>query len=254
LSGLKLRLPPQRGRKWHFIVNDCRRGPVDDKTFRSLLARGKIGPQTEVWCKGMGNWSRLQNLLFYASENSAAASDIRPDNGSGQSYDDEHCSAPSPWPRLLARALDTIILLPLSAWLLISLPGCNELADLFFALAMIGGAWLLESLSLIFFAATPGKLLLGLKVLGPRGGKLNLRQAGARTAAMWIMGMGLFLSWIVSLAFFWASYRSLRYYGVTIWDAGGEYQVVSRGKAVNRAFAAAAVFAVILGLEFINIA
>jgi uncharacterized RDD family membrane protein YckC len=240
-------------RKWYFIINDCRRGPVDDKTFRSFLARGKIGPETEVWCKGMDNWNRLHNLSSYAPENSAPGPGIWPDNNGGQGYNNVRCSALNLWPRLLARALDTIILLPLSAWLLISLPGCNELADLLFALAMIGGAWLLESLSLIFCAATPGKLLLGLKVLGPQGNKLNLRQAGARTAAMWIMGMGLFLSWIVSLAFFWASYRSLRYYGVTIWDAGGEYQVVSRGKALNRALIAAAMFAMILSLEFINI-
>ncbi|MDR1397855.1 MAG: RDD family protein [Desulfarculales bacterium] len=253
MSDLELCLPPQTERKWHFIINDCRRGPVDDQTFRSLLSRGKIGPETEVWRKGMDNWTRLRNLPFYAPESSASVlrtqAHIRPDAAPGE----RPVPTANPWPRLLARALDTLILLPLSAWLLISLPGGKESADLFFALLMIGGAWLLESLSLAFFAATPGKLLLGLKVLGPQGRKLNLRQAGARTAAMWVMGMGLFLSWIVSLAFFWASYRSLRYYGVTIWDAGGEYQVVGRGKALNRAIIAAAMFVMILGLEFINI-
>jgi hypothetical protein len=50
-----------------------------------------------------------------------------------------------------------------------------------------------------------------------------------RTAIMWVMGTGLFFSWVVSLAFFWASYRALRAHGHALWDSG-ERQVVSLGK------------------------
>jgi uncharacterized RDD family membrane protein YckC len=230
--------------KWYFIVNDCCRGPVDSSTFRSLLNQGKIGPDTEVWCQGMSTWLPLKEFREKAKpEESLASADT----------DNPQPLTPTclPWLRLLARAVDTIFLLFLSSCQLLVLPAWHEMNDLLFVLLIVGGACLLESLCLFLWAATPGKMLIGLKVQGSDGANLNFLQAAVRSAAMWLLGLGLFFSWALSLALFWASYRAMRCHGRTLWDGKGG-QVIYLPQ--SHAQAAGLVLALLGGLQFINLA
>ena len=44
---------------WYYQCNDAAQGPVSEETFRSLVARGVIRPDTLVWHEGMAEWQPL---------------------------------------------------------------------------------------------------------------------------------------------------------------------------------------------------
>jgi uncharacterized RDD family membrane protein YckC len=41
---------------WYYAESNERRGPIDDGTFQSLVAAGKVTPETLVWSEGMADW------------------------------------------------------------------------------------------------------------------------------------------------------------------------------------------------------
>lgn len=41
---------------WYYSENNERLGPVDESAFQSLVAQGRIAPETLVWREGMSNW------------------------------------------------------------------------------------------------------------------------------------------------------------------------------------------------------
>ena len=46
---------------WFYASPNGQTGPVDDETFRQLVATGEIGPDTLVWHSGMADWEPLRS-------------------------------------------------------------------------------------------------------------------------------------------------------------------------------------------------
>ena len=246
---------PQRvyapeNRQWHYVINDCQCGPIDEEHFRRLLSCGKISPASLVWHKGLKNWTPLSQITPSGKTDTPFTEYAAQESGERVSG----IAQGAPWLRFMARMLDVAIFLPLTALMILLLPKSQLLPDMVYAIMMIGLAIFMEALFIIFLAATPGKLLLGMRLLRHDGSHLSLGQALIRTALLWVMGLGLFLSWAVSLAFLWASYRLLRNQGTTFWDHQEEYQVVARPIGFSRAMAASATLSVIVCFTFISIA
>jgi uncharacterized RDD family membrane protein YckC len=51
---------------WYYAESNDRRGPVDETTFRGLVASGTITPQTLVWTEGMTEWTPYQQVAASA--------------------------------------------------------------------------------------------------------------------------------------------------------------------------------------------
>jgi uncharacterized RDD family membrane protein YckC len=130
------------------------------------------------------------------------------------------------WRRWTARMLDMLFWLsfssgfcamvgwPLKEWLL---------SDLFLVIAM--PLWIpLEGLMLHFLGATPGKLLLGLRVSTSDNSRLPLATATIRALRCFFMGMGALYPIVIPFchAFSWWFTRRQ---GMAIWDAPQKLQV-----------------------------
>lgn len=44
---------------WFYSEGGAQKGPIDDSTFRALVANGTIRPETLVWREGMADWQPL---------------------------------------------------------------------------------------------------------------------------------------------------------------------------------------------------
>jgi uncharacterized RDD family membrane protein YckC len=96
--------------------------------------------------------------------------------------------------RLAARALDVLVLVALDV-------GLGRLIGFGFDWLLLGSALVLAYFALLdaTLGATPGKLALGLRVVGPDGGRPSLRQALIREAFT-VVGAIPFLGPLLALA------------------------------------------------------
>jgi hypothetical protein len=56
--------PPEievRPKEWHYFTNGTKNGPVSSNTIRSLLNKGEIEPDVQVWRKGMRDWASIRD-------------------------------------------------------------------------------------------------------------------------------------------------------------------------------------------------
>ena len=98
----------------------------------------------------------------------------------------------------------------------------------FVVLIGVPALWMLvDALCLHFWAATPGKALLGLRVLTAEGAHLPMRAALRRAFDVWFFGYGMdlyLLTWVLRLT----AMSRLRHLGSTSWDDAGKYVVEHR--------------------------
>lgn len=51
--------PENTTMNWFYSEGGAQKGPIDDSSFRSLVANGTIRPETLVWREGMADWQPL---------------------------------------------------------------------------------------------------------------------------------------------------------------------------------------------------
>lgn len=135
-----------------------------------------------------------------------------------------------PWPRYLARMLDTLVLgavmgLILGIVLVFTTDDAGE--RVFAAMGGVGGTLLTSVVSfmvaalpiafLLAFAQTPGKWVFGIRVRNPDGSRLGLWKALQREAWVLVRGVGFALP-VVTLFTMISSYTDLKEDGATAWD------------------------------------
>ena len=124
-------------------------------------------------------------------------------------------SEPGPWRRYFARWLDSLLYSCV----------CFSVSALALGLNPMDGStgfrvfcWLFESLLLLtveplclhFFAATPGKWLLGVSVRAWDGGRMSLREAFARTFKVYVFGLCVNIPVVCLITYILAYKRCLR--------------------------------------------
>ena len=53
---------PVTGRRWYYLVDNERTGPITDAQLKRLWKGGEIGPATEVWTKATKDWKAIQEI------------------------------------------------------------------------------------------------------------------------------------------------------------------------------------------------
>ena len=90
-------------------------------------------------------------------------------------------------------------------------------------LAFGAGYVILDGLMTHLWGSSPGKWLLGVRVIDRDGQGLGLNQALIRSARVWILGFGMWAMWPLALIFSWFLARRFGYF---LWDLPHRYRVL----------------------------
>jgi len=209
---------------WYYAVNGQQAGPVEDAELQRMAAAGEVTPATLVWRAGMDAWATLGSLQAPAgpTEKCAHCGQAQPASRVIELAGGLVCASCKPavlqrireglspmanarpyagfWIRLVARMIDNTItsiagyvfqipLLVVVARMDKKEPELGLMAAAM-GLAVVmslatAGAY--EAWFLVKKGATPGKMILGLKVIKARGGGIG-----------WGLGVGRFFAYMLS--------------------------------------------------------
>jgi len=216
--------------QWYYANEGQRSGPVSADEFARLIETGVIRAETLVWRAGMPTWKPYAEL---APPPLATAPVLSPPPAPALAGAEVHVGAATVagasdvvrqgyagfWRRLVAKVIDGFITHVLSWIILLPLlfatlgtaglfspgaePSPEQLAALFgFQLISIAVQTVIGLLYSILFlkkyAATPGKMLLGLKVYRADRGPLSVGRIIARYFAEWLSGITLMIGYIIA--------------------------------------------------------
>ncbi|MBK1832457.1 RDD family protein [Roseibacillus ishigakijimensis] len=218
------------------ITDGEKEGPLLDFELRSRIRSGELAPERKVWFSTLDQWTPLGEVELFADEFSSAAGQevVTAENVEEylQKVEEEEQEArplpPTPppvpaqlhlWRRFGGRWFDYLAYSMLFLiWVVLS---GNRLTDLtanaLFAFVFVLPWIFFEALLLHYWGTTPGKWLVGLKVVGPSGDKLSPGPAFMRTCRVMILGMGFgqpILRELCHLVAFWMARKKK----IVLWD------------------------------------
>ena len=197
-----------------------KRGPFETYQIRDRIEAGELAGDELAWHKDQSDWVKLREMDAFRAE-------------FGKSWEELHQVLPPPLPsqplpflRFFARWFDVSLYL-LLVFSLVRFTGQN-------LLEAAGGSFLylyflpfvfLEAAILHLTKTTPGKFLLGIRVVTPEEQALSLQGALVRSLRAYIVGLGLmvhlFLTGICHVYCIWY----LKRFNVTPWDTGTRTRV-----------------------------
>lgn len=216
---------------WYYAEKGRQAGPVSRKELQRLAREGAIRPDTLVWHEGMPEWQPYAEMAGPAAGEAACSecgeffspSDMVP---CGEAW---VCSGCKPvflqkvsegiaepglvyagfWPRFLAVFIDGVILQVFLgilnfAALRITRPETRDFSPVFLGVNIVLSLFghLLSAAYEIFFlgrfAATPGKMILGLKVVQSDGSRIGYGRAVGRHFAKYISAFILMIGYLMA--------------------------------------------------------
>ncbi len=187
---------------WYYADGSERRGPVTEAEFATLVAQGTIRRDTLVWHEGLPEWQEYGRFASPELSPLPPLSSISRPSRPPVRY-------AGFWIRFVAKFMDGLILglasmvvrVPLMAAQFASENPRESIAfsllDAVAALVMIAAAGLYH----IFFVgargATPGKMLLGLKIVRADGSPVSYALATGRWFAAALNYFTLYIGWII---------------------------------------------------------
>ncbi|MBC6413790.1 MAG: RDD family protein [Chromatiales bacterium] len=186
---------------WWYLEKDKKIGPIKTDEFSKLCLNGKITLNTIVWQEGMLEWKRLEDIDL-ASLKSEIPSPLP-------------LKLANRWPRFFARYFDLLLE---SIVLIIALTILGIIFPVFIRAIISTNAVILGIILfpvvLLFDALiskiagnTPGKAILGLKVLTLDNKPLTLSQYLARNSRMWVTGFAFGIPLIYLFTFIYQALR-----------------------------------------------
>ena len=195
--------------EWFYASEGRQIGPVSEEELTRLVRDGVVTPATLVWREGLADW------VTWSSLHPAGFAPQPPPPPPMPAYAAVPRTAPTHrfvyggfWIRFLAYIIDGMIIGAIRK--IILLPLGIAIIDRPFAspwfFAHIGEAWAASfAVGLAYFVffwvqygATPGKMILKLKVVNPIGGPLTVGQAVGRYFAMILSGIILGIGFIMA--------------------------------------------------------
>ncbi|MBG7607938.1 MAG: RDD family protein [Verrucomicrobia bacterium] len=221
-----------------WIIRDGEKiGPYPDYEIRSKIQHGDLERDSRVWSEGLEGWTKLDGMDLFREEFEKRDPRSEPD------------PAPVPPPLPMAAPAPTDTVKPKAymmyrfwaRWLDLTVYGSLWWLGLYFSGrdigAVLGSIWMLlpmyipwfvlESWLLHKYGTTPGKWLMGLRVLNEDGSLLTLPAATKRSLRVLVSGIGFgwnYLALICQLM----SWFTTRRIGKPIWDYLGEHKVVAK--------------------------
>ncbi len=212
--------------QWYYSHNGQRQGPVSEVDFERFVSEGVVRPDTLVWKQGMGNWQPYGEVAGGAPTPPIPVplpnpvQPLQPGPGPG----------PSPvgpasgklayagfWHRVAAHLIDFVVLYVVSLILfpLLGLSDAGMMAAMEaqdqerllveMAAYLSKAVWVSLALGISYtwfflarFAATPGKLAVGLRVVRPDGSRIGNGQIIGRYFAEILCYITLFIGYLIA--------------------------------------------------------
>ena len=220
--------------QWYYLKGKEQAGPVAYAELKKLAEAGEIYGETLVWREGLENWIAYESaedespsaqgasrLKLARDTDVSAASGAQPvtgDSAQGLSQLEDQAAGfmfyGGFWIRYVAKVLDGIFLLIISAGICIGLymagiPAFKEIRQFGNPQAMAAASFaingVLSLLSLVYtvfflgkFGATPGKMVCKLKVVLPNGSPIGYGRAFGRVLAEILSQLVLYIGYIIA--------------------------------------------------------
>jgi hypothetical protein len=214
------------------IINGEKQGPFADFEVRRHISNGQYTGETIAWHEGLSEWMPLAQISVFEREFTPEAREIG--NVSARPQEELPAAgaarAESYWlRRFWARWLD-IYLLTGVLWLVLyaSHVDIGFILDTPWLMLLIYFPWVPCEIWLISgCATTPGKWLMGLRVVNDDGSRLDLRQSTLRAVRVYFLGIGM--GWgVVSPICQALSLIQARSTGKCLWDFHSKHRVEAR--------------------------
>lgn len=221
-------------KKWYYAEGNNKIGPIDQEQFDRLVADGAIATDSLVWSKGMSKWQTLTEVITSTpipEKCGNCSKDFTPSlltDRSGlkvcekcrfkllQAERKKLLKYGNLLSRFIAKTIDLLFMLAMAAMVeglsrkLFPASYAENTITLVFTITLT-----INMLLGIFyvtwfvgkFGATPGKMVLDLKITNPIGGKIGYLHAFARYCGEYIVAFGLV--GVLILAIFWALSKTL---------------------------------------------
>ena len=245
-----------------WIIRDGEKtGPLHDFEVRRKIEDGDLPATTPAWHEGLDGWKPLIEIGIFTREFELAATDRERPSKFPEIAPMADSATPPPLPvqtfygrRFWARWLD--LMLYSGLWWIGMWAARQDIG------AALINPWVMflhylpwfaiEPLLLHYFGTTPGKWLLGLKVVNHDGSRLDLQAAIRRSLRVMFSGVGF--GWPLLVLFCQAlSLFTAKRLGTTIWDYTGGHRVIASPLNAFRISATVALYAVALTLQLIVI-
>lgn len=212
-----------------WIIRDGEKiGPLHDFEIRSKIETGELSSTTPAWHEGLEAWRTLSEISLFAGEfEKEPDEDPVPAEFSGESQ-----PVPPPLPaqphvirRFWARWFDLYLFAGVW-WIAMWAAGRDigtTLSNPWIILFHYVPWFVLETILMHRFGTTPGKWLLGIRVVNDDGSLLELGEATRRSARILFLGIGF--GWgVLSLICQLLALFTTRRLGRPLWDhAGGHH-------------------------------
>lgn len=217
-----------RKKKWHYVSDDKKIGPISDETIQEMLDTGVINSDTLIWTEGLENWEPVRNVDQFNSDSQPDAF-LSPQttNSSSEEIQIHEISGPQirPWVRYWARTMDIFLWSFLFGIPLVLIyPPALELNDILWGILILFAYMPVESIMLSSWGTTPGKALLRIRLRKLTGNKLTYAEALTRSFNVGVKGMGIGIP-LIALITLIAAYKNLTKNRITTWDKDGNSHV-----------------------------
>lgn len=216
-----------------WIIQDGEKaGPFHDFEIRRKITLKEVLAETPAWYNGLPQWKPLGEIELFSREFELESNEVEE-----PSPDSEASRTPPPLPvepvfirRFWARWLD--LSLYSGVWWLGMWAAGQDIGAVFsnpwpWILFLRFVPWFaLEAVLIHRFATTPGKWLLGLRVVNQDGSHLDLADSTRRSMRVLFSGIGFGFSYLAVFCQILSLVVSKRL-GTTLWDATGGHQVIA---------------------------
>jgi uncharacterized RDD family membrane protein YckC len=201
------------------IQNGEKTGPLHDFEIRRKIETGELAPSTPAWHEGLDSWKPLVEIdLFTREFELVKENDETPAEPSRSPLPSQPAN-PHLIRRFWARWFDLYLFAGVW-WIAMWAIGRDigeTLTNPWIILFQYIPWFIIETILLHRFGTTPGKWLLGIRVVSDEGRLLNLRESTHRSARVLFLGIGF--GWgVLSLICQLLAFFTTRRLGRPLWD------------------------------------
>lgn len=210
---------------WYFDLREEKRGPVTSEELIALYRQGAVQAESLIYSEALDGWHRFNSI--YNIADLGEPSPIRRAKELHIPPAKEHeMTIARPWVRFFARFIDYI--------LFFFLIGLSQVVAYyyFFYSPLFFISWpaatfiwcFIEAFCLYAWGRTPGKALLGIRIVSKSGKKLTYGAGLSRALSVWLLGLGAMMP-LINLVTLSVACVKLSRNGITSWDKRGECSV-----------------------------
>lgn len=222
----------------YLAIQGQKAGPFSLFQVEEKLRAKEVDNATLGWYEGQDKWQPLRELPpfvgYFDKDKSREESRALEDEETLDNFrrtEAEELLRPRPWRRFCARMLDNTFFFFATLALAMLLKQMAGLSLSYYdfaqnvAFASIPAMMILEAILIATWGTTPGKKLLGIRLINANGDPPSMGQSARRAVSVFVLGQGFLMPVLYPIAAV-VSYYILKKRGVTYWDASNELRMV----------------------------